>query len=406
MNNFNIKLTLYKSRTYADKKHPVMIRVSKNNKKKYISTGFTALPKEWDKRASRFRKNYPNHVKRNLLIYKMLEKGLQIADELNQSDRPSSLDIFRERYHKGNVSQNISLFDYFKERISDLEANGKIGNSKTYNDSLNAFRRFAPGKPEFSDVSPKLLAKFETFLRRNDWTDGGISVVMRTMRATFNHAIRYGVCKPEFYPFNIYEIKKLKAKPKRRALTREDVRKIEMFNTTLYPELTNARNYFVFSYYTRGMNFADMIRLRWDESINNGKIVYYREKTGGKFTIGILKPVKEILNYYFTLGNPAGYIFPVLLKEEMTEKQIFWRKKRKLKEYNSRLREIAALVGVKNDLTSYVARHSFATNLKQAGAQTNIIKDLLGHSDTRTTETYLKSFSDQELDQVSELLLK
>lgn len=403
---FNVKLTLYKSRTYANGKHPVMIRVSKNNKKKYISTKFTALPKEWNPKANRFRKNYTNHVRRNLLIYKILDRALSIADELNQSGKPATLEIFKERFHAGNVSGNVSFFDYFKERISDLRANDQIGTAKTYDVSFKAFRRFAPGKQAFQDVSPKLLAQFETFLRNHGWTNGGISVVMRNVRAVFNHAIKYGICKKDFYPFNIYEISKLKVKPNRRALLREDVRKIENLNTALYPELTNARNYFVFSYYTRGMNFADMIRLRWKKNIINGKIQYFRNKTGEKFVISILKPVKEILDYYYELGSATGYIFPILLNEEMTEIQIFNRKKRMLKLFNNQLREIAALVGLKGNVTSYVARHSFATNLKESGLSTDMIGELLGHQDKRVTEKYLKSFSNEELDKASELLLK
>jgi len=59
---------------------------------------------------------------------------------------------------------------------------------------------------------------------------------------------------------------------------------------------------------------------------------------------------------------------------------------------NKYIRKVAGKLELKADVTTYTARHSFATILKRAGANTSFISEALGHSDLPTTEAYLGSF--------------
>src|SRR5690606_20158047 len=160
-------------------------------------------------------------------------------------------------------------------------------------------------------------------------------------------------------PFKIYKISKLKGKGLKKALSIEQVKKIVSLDLKKYPWLTNSLHYFVFSFYTRGMNFADMMRLEWKQ-IDDERIYYTRSKTKGTFIIKIVPPVRKILDFYNEQSSETKYVFPILLHDNLTPSQVGNRKHKTLKNYNLQLKEIAEICGINKTLSSYVARHSFA----------------------------------------------
>ena len=62
-------------------------------------------------------------------------------------------------------------------------------------------------------------------------------------------------------------------------------------------------------------------------------------------------------------------------------------------------------MGIDKKLTSYVARHSFATNLKQLGVSTDIISESMGHQNINITNTYLKEFDSDVINDANEKLI-
>jgi len=208
----------------------------------------------------------------------------------------------------------------------------------------------------------------------------------------------------QFYPFRAYKVSKLKGKGLKKALDMKQVRKIVNLDLKKHPVLTNSRNYFVFSFYTRGMNFADMMKLEWN-AIDNDKIYYTRSKTKGNFMVKILPPVREILNFYKEYSLGTKYVFPILLKDDLTPSQLENRKHKTLQRYNKDLKEIAQICGIDKPLSSYVARHSFANCLKQKGVATDIISESMGHQNLTITQAYLKELDSSFLDEAAELLI-
>ena len=85
--------------------------------------------------------------------------------------------------------------------------------------------------------------------------------------------------------------------------------------------------------------------------------------------------------------------------------QIENRKAKKLKRFNSDLKKIAEIIGIDKPITSYVARHSFATNLKELGVSTDIISQSMGHQNVSITSAYLKDFDNEIIDDANERLL-
>jgi hypothetical protein len=113
----------------------------------------------------------------------------------------------------------------------------------------------------------------------------------------------------------------------------------------------------------------------------------------------------DILSYYKKAKSNTGYVFPILLHDNLTPIQVENRKAKKLKRFNSDLKKIAEIVGINKTLTSYVARHSYATNLKQIGVSTDLISQSMGHQNIAITSAYLKDFDDDVIDDANEKLL-
>ncbi|WP_339667207.1 site-specific integrase, partial [Maribacter arcticus] len=213
-----------------------------------------------------------------------------------------------------------------------------------------------------------------------------------------------GVIKESLYPFKTYKISRLRGKGFKRALDFEEILRIINLDLSDHPHLINTRNYFVFSFYTRGMNFADMMCLEWKD-VEANVIYYTRAKTKGNFSIAIMPPVQKILDYYREHGYGNKYVFPLLFREDYTPTQLADRKHKMLGIYNIELKEVAKLCNITKNVSSYVARHSFANCLKQKGVATDVISESLGHQNLAVTQAYLKELDTEIVDKALEVLL-
>jgi site-specific recombinase XerD len=286
-----------------------------------------------------------------------------------------------------------------------MDLSGRTGNARSYRDTCNSFFNFHSDKQlGFRNLNVTLLEKYEAHLRSRNNQDSGIAFRMRSIRAIYNSAIRNGIVKKEYYPFDKYKISKLKGKGLKRALSREEIKKILDVDLSERPDLIDAKNYFVFSYFARGINFVDLMKLK-KENIQGDNIEYIRSKTKGRFIIKIMQPVQEVLDYYASKNSLTDYVFPILLKNDLSPIQIENRKHKTLSKFNKDLKQLALLAKVDKNVTSYVIRHSFATNLKQLGVATDLISTSMGHSNLEITQSYLKEFENNIIDDANEKLL-
>ncbi|CAA0163033.1 Integrase [Tenacibaculum maritimum] len=402
MTTINIILRNKKNRTGEQ---PVIMRITKNRKSKIISLGLTCKNKDWDTKKNEFKRTYPNASQRNRVLLKLNEKALRIIDEFSLEEIDFTLNQFEERF-RDKSSKSISASEFWLEKIEDLNIAGRTGNANAYKDVYNSFFKFRKDKSIlFRDITPTILDKYETYLRSNNNTDGGIAFKMREIRAIFNDAIRKGIVQEKYYPFKKYKISKLKGRNIKKALTRKEMRLLETIDTNINPHLIDSKNYMIFSYYTGGMNFIDMLKLTWND-IDDERINYTRSKTKKNFSIQILEPVKQVLEYYKKQNRTTRYVFPILLKENLTPKQIDNRKHKTLRKFNKDLKEIAYIQSVNKNVSSYTIRHSFATNLKFAGVSTDVISDAMGHSNSEITNAYLKRHSNETVDNEMRKLLE
>ncbi len=400
----SIKIVLRK-KGLSDGTYPICLRITKDRKTKYFNTIFKSSDREWDASSGCFNKNNANYMQYNRLLLKIKARALKAYSDLDFEKEYFNLDDFSQRFRIDSNPANDYVFPFWEEIISEMKLAGRMGNATMYAETMKSIKQFCRFKKiRFQDITNSFLNKYEAWLRSRGGTGGGISIKQRTLRALYNKAIERNVIKDINHPFKTYKISKLKGQGIKKALDYDQVTKIINFNISGYPHLADARNYFVFSFYTRGMNYTDMMVLKW-EDVDSKTVSYIRNKTKGRFVITILPPVQEILDYYKQHALPTKYVFPIILKDGLTPAQIDNRKKKTLAKYNRDLKEIAGHCDINKSLSSYVARHSFANCLKQKGVATDVIGESLGHKDLTTTQVYLKELGSSVLDDAAALLL-
>ncbi len=403
----SVKVVLYTWNTLKNGEHPIYLRVTKDRKARYIKTGASSPKKFWDSKA-----NLPNtkHPEYKELIVMLKKKSLE-ASRLVLKVETDNLDISGGEMMqklKRRSYNHLSVSSYFDEVIKRLKKANRLGYADIFDSTKRSIVKSASTSDlMFSDVNDKFLRKVEADLLSNDVSLNSVFVYMRTFKTLLNYARKDGLIGDEYNPFREYSFAKFRRiKTKKRNITKEQMKLI--IDLKLEPEssLFHSRNYFLFSFYNRGINFADLSNLKWG-NIKNGQLTYIRKKTKETFIIGILEPAIKILDYYKENYNSAkeNYIFPILNPDFLTPESIHNRTHKMNRQVNEDLRAIAKLASIDENLTTYVARHSFANIMKESGYSISIISELLGHESENTTKIYLDDFGNNALDEAAKAIL-
>ncbi len=394
----------YSSKQLKDGTSPLMMRITKDRERKYSSIGISVDPKFWDFKKNQPKRSCPN---REYIMQIIRNKESEIQKRIFEFDMRGDYSIEEILATPKPSAQTGRIEDFYKELIEDYQRQGKTGNSLIYTDSLRSLRSYCKGKMNnlrFKDITPKWCEYYEKWMRDKECKETTMSVLFRTLRSVFNKAIKANIAEQKDYPFNDFRISKFDTSTKKRAISKEDVMKImeaDLTDTREYIRLS--RDLFVFSYLCGGINFVDMAYLK-PENIENGRLSYIRQKTGKRINVTLCGKAIQILQDYS--GYKGGYLFPILhLNEHRTPTQRHNRIHKILSKVNTNLQYIGQRLGIEAHLTTYVARHSFATVLKKSGVNVALISEVLGHSDLSTTQIYLDSFENSQIDEAMRNLL-
>ncbi|MCM4167088.1 Tyrosine recombinase XerC [Arenibacter antarcticus] len=399
----NITLSIDARRKRKDGTCPIIFRLSHHRKTITISTGFVIPFEYWNEKNREVKKTYKGVSSVSRLNNLLSKKKTELRDGINaleESGRLESLSITDLKYSLTRPISTISVFDFTQQLIGEMEEANRFGNAKAYRSSLGALKKF--NKKEFlrfEEMTYTYLKRFETAHLKKGNSINGLSMYMRTFRAIYNKAINQGIVPADSYPFKKY---KIKSEPTaKRAISIEKIRRI--LNLELEPDnpLFNARNYFLCSYLMNGISFIDMAFLKV-ENILDGRIQYRRQKTARHYDIKVTPQLSSIMDHYLKGKDKTAHIFPIVKRKGIHDqfKDIQWERRR----YNKRLKEIAHLCGIEERLTSYVSRHSMATNLILNDVPINALSKMLGHSDISTTEIYIKNLPTHIMDEYQERL--
>ena len=408
MINATVKIIL-EGKPMSNGKHRVYLRIIKDRKKKDISLRLECQQEHFQ--SEQFSRKHKNHQTDNALLLRFKMRAVEIIRAFQFEGEDFTLEQFKTEF-KNTKSKQCTVKEFCEEIMAEMNEEGRISSSKAYRGTLNTLLLFGGDNLTFSDINYAFLKKYEVFLKSKPKSNGkgGVAFKMRVLRAILNRAIKNGIVPKDKYPFKDYVISG-KTQSRKIALSLDEFKKFKDVDLTNRPDLMETYMFFIFSFYTRGMNFKDMMVLKWSNILNN-RISYKRSKTkersmtNGLINLEVLEPVREILDHFKVQNRPTDYVFPVILKNGLTPQQIFNRKHKVLSRYNKRLKEIAKLAGINKNITSYTARHSFATILKQSGTSVEKISEMMGHTDVSITIAYLKEFSNEELDVENRKLLE
>ena len=314
---------------------------------------------------------------------------------------------------------------YSQSLINELKEQNRYGTAQSYEKVSRSFTQFlacqkarrhtsadSPSKQTAGDIAlnkinATIIQEYNSFLRERNVVRNTISYYNRALRAIYNKGAR------EFQYTDVRPFSGLYTGVDRtvgRAVSEQSVAMVAMLELKEDTPLALARDMFVFSYTMRGMPFVDMAYLRKSQ-IKDNELTYSRHKTGGTIRVHIEGEALKIINKYSQQNEDSEYLFPILDNHssdspaESTHEESYARYRSGLTTYNRNLNHLARLAGIREHLSSHVARHSWASAARSIGSGVPVISEALGHSSERMTRIYMGSLDSALVDETNRKIL-
>ena len=396
--------------------YPVAIRVF-HNKTRIIRLLYYTSPTGWNEKRMELKKSvivnadidcdvvnediYDKlHIARKLIVDLGESIGQLTSDTLVHYIR-ATWDNTLDSIIKKKVDNGLMLSEWAKVIIERKLKSNKPGTAAWYEAGIRAFKKFNKGADiRLDDITVTLLKNFQIDKESQGTGNNTISSYMRSVRALYNSAIKEDQFTTLKNPFEHYKIPAT-TRTKKRAIAKIELVKIRDLIYKPNSAIWHAKNYALIMFNCRGMNFVDLVKVRVKD-ISGNYIFYGRSKTGDRLSVRITKELKQLLNFYLIGKVEEDYLFPANYDGSTKHYEKYKTLRRRM---NENLKIIADDAGIEGNFTTYSIRHSWATIAKYMGISTEIISEGLGHHSLKTTEIYLKSFTNKVLDDANELIV-
>ena len=327
-----------------------------------------------------------------------------------------SLEAFGKKYLTKQGDAN-NLFTGLRATAKELRESGRISYAGLYDFTADSFEKFNKGRPlPYEDITPTLLNKYQKWMQTerteiikvkdkkdkekkikpNSLTT--IGMYLRNVRTEYRKAEDNGIFKGGSYPFGKGKYRIPGSRNVKKALQQKEVALIANYKAIPGTIEQQHRDYWLFSYLCNGINIKDLARLK-NSNIDGDTITLIRAKTAREtqsdpkpVVIMITRQIGRIIDRWGVKpALPDQYIFPIL-QDGMTAEKEYKTILQTIRDINKSMKGIAKALKLPQKVTTYVARHSFATVLKRSGASTEFISESLGHHNVKTTADYLASF--------------
>lgn len=304
-----------------------------------------------------------------------------------------------------NAKDDLRL--YMPEVIGMLKREGKFPAMHVYACTLRSYEKFCAEEryPKNTTASlsmqeiftPERLKEYEDWLAGQQSSPNTISTYMRTLQAVYNRWM-----SPDIEGYNPVLFKDVYTKVEsrtKRALTAEQM---EQLRNTDFSVLTlrqqQVLTYFLLMFMLRGMPFIDLAHLRKSD-LRNRRITYRRHKTGKLMVVDVPPDAMRLLQKYRDKTD-SEYLFP-LLHGGLFMEEHHHRYQETLRHFNRELARLMKQLLPGVSVSSYTARHTWATLAYHSGVPVGLISQSLGHSSIRVTMTYLKPFDAEVIDRIN-----
>ena len=300
-------------------------------------------------------------------------------------------------YHEGQKKEKVrkhkepKFLDIVDNTINKLLASRGKSTIDNYRTAIASFVRYAGNNVSIGDVSKQMVEGWQLWLKEQGVKLNTISCYMRSLRSVISHSDIPSVVSTAFNSVFTGNLKTDK-----RSMSSIDLQKLRTMQLPQGSSLCFARDLFLFCVYALGMPFVDVAFLR-KKQIVNGYIEYERHKTRQPIRVKIEPQMQRIIKRYSI--PESDYVFPILQTGSMKEYETARNR------YNRHLRQISKIAGLRRSLTSYVARHSWASMAYSNNVDLAVISKALGHSNTKTTMVYIREIDDNRIDMANHKLL-
>ncbi|TYC10549.1 tyrosine-type recombinase/integrase [Bizionia gelidisalsuginis] len=377
--------------------YPLAIRITKNRRSIYKQLGHYIDLEDWDEQNIKVKKSHPNSKSLNSLIStKIAEARRSLIALQSESKDASARQIKTEIYRP---TSSLTFFDYAKEHIEALEAEGKINRKYTDSAWLSFIERFHKSKQlTFQEIDERFLGKLKVFLKgKSSLTETSAMNVMVFIRLIYNRAIKDRVASKELYPFGNGRFKVKFPETVKIGLTKDEIGKFEAIQDLSSIE-RHSLNVWLFSFYFAGMRISDVLFTRWSQ-ITDGRFNYRMGKNAKLLSLKIPEKAKALLkDYEVDKHSDDDFIFPEMKKADLDNpKDVYNKIKVATKKFNDNIKTITIKAKIRKKVTMHIARHSFG-NIAGDAIHPLMLQKLYRHSDLKTTLNYQANFIHREAD--------
>jgi integrase/recombinase XerD len=397
----SVSIIFRKDKLNSDHEAPIHLRIIKDRKINYISTGVMLPIKFWDEKNKKIKSGYPNSQRLNSFIS---NKFTELQDQVFEHETVSKSLTTRQLKDKIYGRKPVDFFAFADETTERYLQAGKIS---TYDKCKSILRKlknyYKYSEISFQDITPHFLTTYESYLRRQfSNSTNTIHRDFRYLRKLFNDAYRLDLIEHNQNPFNKYQLKL--EKTQRTFLSEEELEWIEKFPATPGTRLELHRDMFVFASYSGGLRISDILQLKW-ENFNDTHIGFTIKKTGQQVSIKLPEKAIGIISKYKPKKVKSdSFIFPMLKDDlNMQDPRAVDSAISSATAYiNKNLKIIAAKVGINKPLSFHISRHTWATRALRKGLSIDKVSKLMGHSAIKETQIYAKLVN-EELDKAMDL---
>lgn len=363
---------------------------------KQITTKIHLHPKNWDSNNTQIIFTDSTSYLLQCKIDRDLDRLKKIICKMDTECANYTVNEIIEKFHQTNSDYTIT--DFFTKQIQKLKNDNRRGTARNYNKTLKSLKAFMKNTDStFNIVTEQFVESYNTFLIQRGVVRNTISFYMRIFRSVYNKAVTQKIVEQTFPFKNVYTGVD---KTRKRAVTETVISQLLSIDLKKSKALQFARDLFIFSFYTRGMAFVDIVFLK-KSNIQNGYITYVRHKTCQELTIKIETKLQNIINRYEKKDSP--YVFPILNTEDGNK--AYSQYEIALNYYNRQLKRLSNFLEPNINLSSYTPRHTWATTARNKNVPLSIISAGMGHSSERTTLIYLTKIENSVIDEVNKTII-
>lgn len=292
------------------------------------------------------------------------------------------------------------LTQFMERLIVELEREQRDGTAHVYQSTLKRLKKFANGREvSFKQLTPEWLSQFERKLLADQLKWNSISTYMRTLRSVYNQAVERGIAS--YIPRLFSRVHTGIDCQVKRAVSPEVICRLMTDKKPLPERLSFTRDMFVLLFLLRGMPFVDLAFLRKCD-LQGNVVVYHRHKTRRKLTVVVCPEAMAIIEKYKDMYPDSPYLLPIIQDSEQDEYRQY---SKMLRLHNYRLRQVGYFLKIREQLSTYVARHTWATTALRQNYNSSLICDAMGHSSVKVTETYFQRYREDEVNQLNNALV-